>query len=136
MLDLATVHRRARRVLPARIDTSRVVLATAGPARLAALLLPLGHRHRGTVLFELSPSTRQALDARALMFLQDACVAREGLGRHGLPLAYEAWRPMHSGEAVGFITRSRDGRACLQLDPAQGLALYAWDDHRGGRITH
>lgn len=136
MLDLATLHRRARRVLPLQIDTCRVVLDVAGEAGLTALLLPLRHRHRGTIAFELSSSTRQALDACPLVFLQDACVAREGLARHGAPLAYEAWQPLPQGSSNGFITRSRDGRVRLQLDPARGLALYAWDDHRGVTFIH
>ena len=136
MLDLATLHRRACRVLPPRIDTCRVVLDVAGEAGLTALLLPLRHRHRGTIAFELSSSTRQALDACPLVFLQDACVAREGLARHGAPLAYEPWRPLPQGSSNGFITRSRDGRVRLQLDPARGLALYAWEDHRGVTFIH
>lgn len=136
MLDLATLHRRACRVLPPQIDTCRIVLDVAGEAGLMALLLPLGHRHRGTILFELSSSTRQALGTCPLVLLQNACVAREGLARHGAPLAYEAWRPLPQGSSNGFITRSRDGRVRLQLDPAQGLALYAWDDRRGDNFIH
>ena len=41
MLDLATLHRRACRVLPPQIDTCRIVLDVAGEAGLMALLLPL-----------------------------------------------------------------------------------------------
>jgi len=128
MLDLATLHRRARRVLPLQIDTCRVVLDAAGEAGLAALLLPLRHRHCGSIVFELSRDTVSVLRARSLAFLQDARTAREGLGRRSAPLAYDAWRPMAAHPASGFITTSRDRHACLRLDLRGGLAIYAWDD--------
>ncbi|MBD9477991.1 hypothetical protein [Pseudoxanthomonas sp. PXM02] len=128
MLDLATLHRRARRVLPAQIDTRRVVLDAAGEAGLAALLLPLRHRHRGSIVFELSRGTLSALREGSLRFLQEARTAREGLGRRSAPLVYDAWQPVAARPATGFITTSRDRHACLRLDTRGGLAIYAWDD--------
>lgn len=128
MLDLATLHRRARRVLPLQIDTCRVVLDAAGEAGLAGLLLPLRHRHRGSLMFELSRGTLAALRERSLIFLQDARTAREGLGRRHAPLSYDAWEPVAACPTTGFITTSRDRHASLRLDIRCGLAIYAWDD--------
>lgn len=128
MLDLATVHRRARRVLPLQIETRRVVLDAAGEEALASLLLPMGHRQRGSIVFELSDDTLCALKARSLTFLQDARTAREGLGRRSVPMAYDAWQPVVAYPARGFVTTSHDRHACLRLDLRGGLAIYAWDD--------
>jgi hypothetical protein len=128
MLDAATLHRRARRVLPDKIQTCGIVTDAVDPARLASLLLPLGHRRRGAILFELSSVTRSVLAARSLAFLQDALTAREGLARRAAPLAYHAWQAVSQGAFVGFRTTSRDGRASLWLAPCAGLAVYAWDD--------
>lgn len=128
MLDLATLHRRARRVLPAQIDTCRVVLDATGEARLAALLLPLAHRHRGSIVFELSHGTLSALREGALGFLQEARTAREGLGRRSAPLVYDVWQAVAACPANGFITTSRDRHARLRLDISGGLVIYAWDD--------
>ncbi len=128
MLDLATLHRRACRVLPLQIGTCRVVLDAAGEEALASLLLPMGHRHRGDIVFELSGDTLSALRARSLGFLQDARTAREGLGRRRAPVVYDAWQPVAACRATGFITTSRDRHACLRLDMRGGLAIYAWDD--------
>jgi hypothetical protein len=136
MLDLATLHRRARRVLPHQIDTCRVVLDAAGEAGLAGLLLPLRHRHCGSIVFELSRGTLSALRERSLTFLQDARTAREGLGRRRAPLSYDAWEPMAACPASGFVTTSRDRHACLRLDTRCGLAIYAWDDTAFPIPTH
>jgi hypothetical protein len=136
MLDLATVHRRARRVLPLQIGTCRVLLDAAGEAGLATLLLPLWHRHRGSIVFELSGDTRSALREQSLEFLQDARMAREGLGRRSAPLRYDAWEPVAACPASGFITTSRDRHACLRLDLRCGLAIYTWDDAASVIATH
>ena len=136
MLDLATVHRRACRVLPLQIGTCRVLLDAAGEAGLATLLLPLRHRHRGSIVFELSGDTRSALREQSLEFLQDARMAREGFGRRSAPLHYDAWAPVAGCPANGFITTSRDRRACLRLDAYCGLAIYAWDDAASITPTH
>lgn len=132
MLDPDTLHRRARRVLPDKIETREVVIDAVDENRLAALLLPLRHRHRGAILFRLAPATLAALASRSLSFLQDARRAREGLGRRSAPLAYGAWTRVSDGNAACFRTASRDGRASLTLVPVAGLAVYAWDDHRIG----
>lgn len=136
MLDLATLHRRARRVLPLQIDTCRVVLGAAGEAGLATLLLPLGHRRHGSIAFELSGHTLSALRERSLEFLQEARTAREGLGRRSEPLRYDAWEPVGACPVNRFVTTSRDRRACLRLDTNGGLAIYAWDDTASNAATH
>ncbi|WAC64527.1 hypothetical protein OVA13_07160 [Pseudoxanthomonas sp. SL93] len=128
MLDVATLHRRARRVLPDKIQTRGVVIDAVDEKRLAALLLPLGRCRRGAILFELSSATLSALATRSLAFLQDALTAREGLARQAAPLAYHAWQAVSQGAFEGFRTTSRDGRASLWLAPCAGLAMYAWDD--------
>lgn len=128
MLDYATLHRRACRVLPRQLDTCRVVLDATGEAGLAALLLPLRHRHRGSIVFELSCETLAALGGRALQFLQEVRMAREGLGRRSAPLSYDAWQPVSACPMSGFTTDSRDRHVRLRLDLRRGVVIYAWDD--------
>lgn len=132
MLDLSTLHRRARRVLPECLRTSTVLVgADAGEAGLAALLLPLRHVRRGSLWFRLAPETVDRLRREPQACLQDALRAREGLGRHRAPLLYRPWWAMASAPWPWFATASRDGRVRLWLLPVQGLAIYAWDDRAG-----
>jgi hypothetical protein len=128
MLDLATLHRRACRVLPDKIDTDAVLLDAADDRQLAALLLPFSHRRRGCLVFRLSATTLRSLASRAALYLQDACRAREGLGRRTRPLTYAAWTQEGPGPASRFRTYSVDGRADLCLLPAAASAVYVWDD--------
>jgi len=128
MLDLATLHRRACRVLPDKIETDAVLLDDTDDRQLAALLLPLSHRQRGCLVFRLSSWTLRALTSRAALHLQDACQAREGLGRRTRPLTYAAWTQEGTGPALRFHTYSEDGHAGLCLLPAAASAVYVWDD--------
>ena len=54
MIDPATLHRRARRVLPEKIGTDAVIVEAMDDATLTMLLAPLAHRRRGCLLFRLS----------------------------------------------------------------------------------
>lgn len=128
MLDLDFLHRRACRVLPDKIDTDAVLLDGADDTQLAALLLPLSHRRQGCLVFRLSATTLRPLASRAVLYLQDACRAREGLGRRTRPLTYGAWRQEDAGPASRFRTYSVDGRAGLCLLPVAAAAIYVWDD--------
>ena len=128
MIDPATLHRRARRVLPEKIGTDAVIVEAMDDATLTMLLAPLAHRRRGCLLFRLSSQTIAALVARAAGYLQDARQAREGLGRWTRPLTYTAWRSQGQGASQLFDTRSDDGRAALCLLPAAACAVYVWDD--------
>lgn len=140
MLDQQTLHRRARRVLPACLRTEAVIAASgegglwagAGGTALAGLLLPLRHVHRGGLWFRLASETRAALRTGPMRFLQDATEAREGLSRHGVPMT---WGPWHAtpGDAPAhrYTSGSRDGRARLWVLPETGVVVYAWDDRRG-----
>jgi len=140
MLDAQTLHRRARRVLPACLHTEAVIVPDGDdgwPAgrmserALARLLLPLRHVHRGWLGFRLAAETRSALCTRPVRFLQEANEAREGLSRHAVPIAWGPWRA--TGEpprARRFTACSRDGRARLWVLPESGIVVYAWDDRR------
>ena len=128
MIDPATLHRRARRVLPEKIGTDAVIVEAMDDATLTMLLAPLAHRRRGCLLFRLSSQTIAALVARAAGYLQDARQAREGLGRWTRPLTYTEWRSQGLGASQRFDTRSDDGRAALCLLPAAACAMYVWDD--------
>lgn len=128
MIDPATLHRRARRVLPEKIGTDAVIVEAMDDATLTMLLAPLAHRRRGCLLFRLSSQTIAALVARAAGYLQDARQAREGLGRWTRPLTYTAWRSQGQGASQRFDARSDDGRAALCLLPAAACAVYVWDD--------
>lgn len=139
MLDVDSLHRRACRVLPDKIGTDAVLLDGADDRRLAALLLPLSHRRQGSLVFRLSSTTLRSLASRAAQYLQDACRAREGLGRRARPLTYAAWKQEGTGPASRFRTCSMDGRAGLCLLPAAASVVYVWDDrgldHAGWRAV-
>ncbi|MEL1264988.1 hypothetical protein [Pseudoxanthomonas putridarboris] len=129
MLDVATLHRRACRVLPEKIQTCGVLAGAMDEPRLAVLLLPLARRRQGGIAYRLAAATLAALAADPLAYLQDAYRAREGLGRRIAPLLYGAWRQVGHGGMACFHTVSRDGRASLALLPARKRAVYAWNDH-------
>ena len=128
MIDPDTLHRRARRVLPAQIQTEAVVVDTMDDSCLAAWLLPLSHRRHGCLVFRLAAPTIASLASRAMPYLQDARRAREGLGRLMRPMVYRPWSRHGAGPSQRFATCSEDGRASLCLLPAAGAALYAWND--------
>ena len=128
MIDLNTLHRRARRVLPAQIQTDAVVVDTMDESCLAAWLLPLSHQRRGCLVFRLAAPTIASLASRAMPYLQEARRAREGLGRLMRPMVYRPWSRHGAGPSQRFATCSEDGRASLCLLPAAGAALYAWND--------
>lgn len=137
MLDQQTLHRRARRVLPACLHTESVIgiggddgrMPRAGERSLAVLLLPLRHVHRGRLWFRLAAETCNALRTGPMRFLQDATEAREGLFRHGAPIAWGPWRVAgHASRACRYTACSRDGHARLWVLPESGVVVYAWDD--------
>lgn len=139
MLDQPTLHRRARRVLPACLHTEAVIALDGDEGRpagtsersLATLLLPLQHVHRGWLGFRLATETRNALRSRPMRFLQDATEAREGLSRHAVPIVWGPWQAAGEPPRVPCYTAcSRDGRARLWLLPDSGIVVYAWDDRR------
>lgn len=128
MLDLASLHRRARRVLPPPVESSEVVVDACDASTLCALLLPLRHRRQGRIVFRLAPDTVRGLGRKPLDYLQDAVRAREGLGRRRTPMRYTAWRQGGGDGGACFYAYSLDGRAALVLLPASAMAIYAWDD--------
>ena len=114
MIDPATLHRRARRVLPEKIGTDAVIVEAMDDATLTMLLAPLAHRRRGCLLFRLSSQTIAALVARAAGYLQDARQAREGLGRWTRPLTYTAWRrPTRPSRITAGKRPSRFSHECI-----------------------
>lgn len=132
MLDPATLHRLATRVLPSGLRTQQVIGMPADESALAALLLPLRHVHRGSLWFRLAEETRAALAADPLACLQEAVVAREGLGRRRARMAYAPWTAVTASPPPVYATHSIDERVRLWLIPATGVLVYAWDD-RGMR---
>lgn len=128
MLDIPTLHRRASRVLPASLRTRGVLNPACTPRELAALLLPLQHRHRGSLWFRLAEDTTQRLCEDTEAGLRDAQVARAGLARHAEPMQYQRWQVVATAPHPIYRTCSRDRRACLWLLPTQALLVYAWDD--------
>lgn len=128
MLDVATVHRRARRVLPAQVHTRGVVLYACDAPTLCALLMPLAHRRSGRIVFRLEDDTLHALASRPMALLHAATQAREGLHPRVAPFEYAPWCAMQHDGAACFLTARRDGRATLALWPAQQQAVYAWND--------
>lgn len=130
MLDVATVHKRARRVLPEVLATSGVLLEDRSPGGLAALLFPLRRKSSGSVAFRLSIDTAAALQADPWNFLASAIEARETLGRHGSRPTYRPWRAVRTtnADAVAYFTSTIDGRASLAVIPSERLAIYLWRD--------
>ena len=101
MLDLATLHRRASKVLPEVIQTSGVVAADKDPHALAALLFPLRRKSGGSLRFQLSAATLKAMATVPLAYLENATHARQGLGRRQAPSPYRPWRKaLAPGRAV------------------------------------
>ncbi|HEY5971581.1 MAG TPA: hypothetical protein VIT22_06340 [Pseudoxanthomonas sp.] len=130
MLDVNTVHKRARRVLPEVLATSGVLLEDESPCGLAALLFPLRRRSSGAVAFRLSGVAIDALKSDPMRMLRDALQARDGLGRHTSPFTYRPWRTVQvpdTGEAV-YFTASDNGIASIVVIPAERLAVYLWND--------
>ncbi|HZF97893.1 MAG TPA: hypothetical protein VEY92_06550 [Pseudoxanthomonas sp.] len=65
MIGLHTLYRRAARVLPAALQTCEVLPPPLSQRELVSLVLPLRHRHSGTIGFPTQPRHR-AGDARVL----------------------------------------------------------------------
>ncbi|HVK50845.1 MAG TPA: hypothetical protein VM469_03795 [Pseudoxanthomonas sp.] len=128
MLDQATLHRRASRVLPANLRTRGVVIEAESMADLAELLLPLRHRPRGSLCFRLDEATAQRLREDPEASLREAPIARAGLARHARPMSYGQWTPVASTPQPIYAARSQDQHACLWLLPMAALLIYAWDD--------
>ena len=144
MLDLATLHRRASKVLPEVIQTSGVVQAAHDPRALAALLFPLRRKSNGSLRFQLSATTLQAMATDPLVYLEQATQARQGLGRRQAPFTYRHWRKAlvpgmaisparnekeGTGYCVVYFTSKSAGKALLLVIPDLRLAIYLWNDH-------
>ena len=144
MLDLATLHRRASKVLPEVIQTSGVVAADKDPHALAALLFPLRRKSSGSLRFQLSAATLKAMATEPLAYLENATRARQGLGRRQAPFTYRPWRRAlvpgmavpharngkeGTGSCVVYFTSKSDGKALLMVIPELRMAVYLWNDH-------
>ena len=123
MLDLASLHRHASRVLPAALQTTGVLLRDATPARIAGLLLPLRHVRRGSLRFVLAGSTMARLANAPSASLQQARQPRDP----ACP-GYGPWRVHGEGRGVRYVSQRLDGRAVLCVIPARQLLVYAWHD--------
>ena len=128
MLDLASLYRRASRVLPAALQTSGLLLREATPARIARLLLPLGHVRRGSLRFVLAAATLERLAHSPGACLQQARQPRD----RACP-GYGPWQAYGQGRGLRYVSQRRDGHAALCLLPARRLLVYAWDDRRAIR---
>ena len=128
MLNVETLHRRARRVLPEIVQTSCVLVEDASEASLAALLLPLRRKASGVVRFRLSEATLRQLRDDAPGCLHAATQARAPLGRFAEPFDYRPWRSIPLGGEVAYFTSQREGQAWILLLPAERLAVYGWRD--------
>jgi hypothetical protein len=127
-LNAQAVHRRARRALPEVLATSGVALADASPAGLAALLFPFRRPSSGAVAFRLCEASARALEADPHAFLDQALVARQGLGRFGEPARYREWREVALPGASVHFTARHDGRAVIVVAPAERMVVYLWRD--------
>ncbi len=125
MLDLASLHRRASRVLPAALQTSGLLLREATSARIARLLLPLGHVRRGSLRFVLAGATVERVARSPIACLQQARQPRDP-ARPG----YGPWQAYGQGPGLRYVSQRLDGHAALCLLPARRLLVYAWDDRR------
>ena len=110
MIDPATLHRRARRVLPEKIGTDAVIVEAMDDATLTMLLFPLAHRRRGCLLFRLSSQTIAALVARTAGYL------------HLMPF----------GDTILVGGGCTDGNVLRILSPARSDAVNA----AGGILLH
>ncbi len=130
MLTADAVHRRACRVLPEVLATSGVLLGDASQSGLAALRFPLRRKSSGSLAFQLSTQTLDALHLEPMRVLHEALQARQGLGRLATPLRYQPWRTVRIAGTASpvYCTISECGNASLVVIPSQGLAIYLWND--------
>ena len=128
MLNAQAVHRRARRVLPEVIQTSGVALQDESQAGLAALLFPFRRPSSGTVAFRLCEASARELRADPRVFLRNALIARESLGRFGRPAQYKPWRRVSGAIGEAWFTTRIDGRGAIVVVPDEALVLYLWRD--------
>jgi hypothetical protein len=128
MLTAQAIHKRACRVLPQVFSTCGIALNDDSEAGLAALLFPLRRPSNGAVAFRLSETNARQLRTDPQGFLQDALVAREGLGRFGLPARYRQWRRVMLPCGDVWFTTRVDGCGVIVVVPDEARVVYLWRD--------
>ena len=124
MFTLATLHRRARRLLPAGLATAGL-LAPVDPACWESSplsRLSFGHARRGVLGLRLDAGFAGELQRRGIALLH----ALGGTGSDAVR-RYRAWQPLPRQDG-GFWTQDEAGGLAVLLAGAQAVAWLLWQD--------
>lgn len=140
-MNRALIHRRARRLLPAGIETCGLLHFGLSPGQVERALLGsvfADTEGQGVVALRLSLSTALAIQRKGLRYFGDAgwrytafpaACMHGGGGADGMA-AMDALPP---GHGAGYSAVALDGRSWFVVLPVERVVVYGWWEQVAGR---
>ncbi|WP_313273174.1 hypothetical protein [Stenotrophomonas sp.] len=125
-MNRALIHQRARRLLPAGIETCGLLHFGMGPGQLERVLLDSvfgGGQAQGLVALRLSLSTALAIQRKGLRYFEAGDWVYSAFAAECASFAAEV---LPSGHGAGYSAVALDGRAWFVVLPVERLVVYGW----------
>ncbi|WP_312917989.1 hypothetical protein [Stenotrophomonas sp.] len=125
-MNRALIHQRARRLLPAGIETCGLLHFGMGPGQLERVLLDSvfgDGQAQGLVALRLSLSTALAIQRKGLRYFEAGDWVYSAFAAECASFAAEV---LPSGHGAGYSAVALDGRAWFVVLPVERLVVYGW----------
>jgi len=125
-MNRALIHQRARRLLPAGIETCGLLHFGMGPGQLERVLLDSvfgGGQAQGLVALRLSLSTALAIQRKGLRYFEAGDWVYSAFAAECASFAAEV---LPSGHGAGYSAVALDGQAWFVVLPVERLVVYGW----------
>lgn len=125
-MNRALIHRRAKRLLPAGIETCGLLHFGLAPGQVERALLGsmfAGGQAQGVVALRLSLSTALAIRRKGLRYFEAGNWVYSAFAAEGASFAVEV---LPSGHGAGYSAVALDGRAWFVVLPVERLVVYGW----------
>ena len=127
-MNRALIHQRARRLLPAGIETCGLLHFGTGPGQLERVLLDSvfgSGQAQGLVALRLSLSTALAIQRKGLRYFEAGDWVYSAFAAECASFAAEV---LPSGHGAGYSAVALDGRAWFVVLPVERLVVYGWGE--------
>lgn len=125
-MNRALIHQRARRLLPAGIETCGLLHFGMAPGQVERVLLGSvfgGGQAQGVVALRLSLSTALAIRRKGLRYFEPGDWRYSAFAAEGTSFAAEV---LPLGHGPGYSAVALDGRAWFVVLPVERLVVYGW----------
>ena len=134
-MNRALIHQRARRLLPAGIETCGLLHFGMAPGQVERVLLGSvfgGGQAQGVVALRLSLSTALAIRRKGLRYFEpgdwvySAFAAACSLDVYDKATGFVRMDALPTGHGAGYSAVAQDGRSWFVVLPVERMVVYGW----------